>query len=281
MLLVLVGGGAAVIMLLFAVVLYLVFRTPGQPVAAATAPAPAAAAPTPVVIPPPPPPAVAPTPTPVAAAPTDAKPADAAAAPAPAAAPAANAPKAPPPVVAAAKPTGSGSGHSTGSGKGSRSSEGGESAPVAAKPSAAADDDDFSKAFGGASTKPPKAAVEDRPASEKPAKKSAGYIPPAPGDSSIKDDLSPVDVMSVVKDHLSEIQNCKNEQKAKDPNLHGSLKMRWKVQTSGKTSNVAVAPDSEVKGDAAIAGCIGGLVRTWVFPKHRNEGPPIDFPFKF
>jgi hypothetical protein len=55
--------------------------------------------------------------------------------------------------------------------------------------------------------------------------------------------------------------------------------MKWQIQTSGKTSQVSVVTD-EFKG-TYMAGCVGGLIKGWVFPRHKNQGEPIQFPFKF
>ena len=57
------------------------------------------------------------------------------------------------------------------------------------------------------------------------------------------------------------------------------MMMWWTIQTSGKTSNVGVASD-EFKG-TYIAGCIGGLIKGWAFPRHKVQGEPVTFPFKF
>jgi len=55
--------------------------------------------------------------------------------------------------------------------------------------------------------------------------------------------------------------------------------MKWTIQTSGKVSNVQVASD-EFKS-TYIAGCVGGLVKSWAFPRHKTQGDPVVFPFKF
>ena len=47
----------------------------------------------------------------------------------------------------------------------------------------------------------------------------------------------------------------------------------------GKTSNVSVASE-EFKG-TVIAGCVGNLIKTMTFPKHKKQGEAITFPFKF
>ena len=48
--------------------------------------------------------------------------------------------------------------------------------------------------------------------------------------------------MSVVLANKSSIVRCVNEQKSRDPNLHGTLVMHWVIQTSGKTTTSRPAP---------------------------------------
>ena len=69
--------------------------------------------------------------------------------------------------------------------------------------------------------------------------KKTAYVPPAPGSSNtteVPDRLPKGDIMSVVLANKPSIVRCVNEQKTRDPNLHGTLVMHWVIQTSGKTS---------------------------------------------
>jgi hypothetical protein len=88
------------------------------------------------------------------------------------------------------------------------------------------------------------------------------------------------DIMSVVLANKSSMVRCVDEQKSRDPNLHGTLVMHWVIQTSGKTTNVG--PVTESYKSSYFATCMTGLVKTWQFPKHRfSPGQAVDFPFKF
>ncbi|PZR17448.1 MAG: gliding motility protein [Archangium gephyra] len=271
-------GGVFVLLVLVGLVVWLASRpqqvvvaqpTPvQQPVAVAQPPP--TPAPTPVPVP-------TPTPAPVAAAPTataDAGTAPVAAAPeaAPQPTAVATAPSPAPAPAAAVSPK-------TTQPKTSRSAiarNDPEPAPAPEPKRAASSgggDDDFDKAFGGSSA----------PKKEEPvaAKKGSGYIPPPPGASAadVKESLAQSDIMEVVLSNKSALANCVSQQKAKDPGTSGKLLMRWTIQTSGKTSNVGVASD-EFKG-TFIATCVGGLIKGWTFPKHKKQGEPITFPFKF
>jgi predicted Zn finger-like uncharacterized protein len=147
------------------------------------------------------------------------------------------------------------------------------SEPVASasrqKPEPAADDD-FDALFG--SKKPePKKAAESTPST---------YIPPAPGSGgSMREQLAQSDVMEVVLANRPAIVKCVNEQKKREPGSSGKLVMRWVIQTSGKTTAVAVRTEEFRK--TYLATCISGLIKGWTFPKHRKQGDPIDFPFTF
>jgi len=135
-------------------------------------------------------------------------------------------------------------------------------------------DDLFDEVFGtgGSSAK-----SEDSRSSKK-----SAYVPPAPGSSSteVPDRLPKGDIMSVVLANKPAIVRCVNEQKARDPNLHGTLVMHWVIQTSGKTTQVNAVTD-QFKS-SYMATCLGGLVKSWNFPKHKYQpGEPVDFPFTF
>ena len=138
------------------------------------------------------------------------------------------------------------------------------------------DDDEFASAFGTGDKETPKSGAAEP-------KKKAVYIPPAPGAASndVKESLSMPDVLEVVTGYKPALAKCVEEQRKKEPGVTGKLVMTWKIQTNGKTSNVAVAPQSEEFKTTYMAGCVGGLVKTWTFPKHKVVGDPILFPFKF
>lgn len=154
-------------------------------------------------------------------------------------------------------------------------------APAAAPKASAKDEpaDDFESAFGGGSKKAaPKPEAAPEPASSKP---KNVYIPPAAGSApaEVKNSLETSDVMEVVLSNKAALANCVQEQKKREPGISGKLVMKWTIQTSGRTSNVSVVSE-EFKG-TYLAGCIGGLIKTWSFPRHKVQGDPVSFPFKF
>jgi len=112
--------------------------------------------------------------------------------------------------------------------------------------------------------------------------KKTAYVPPAPGASStdVPERLPKGDIMSIVLANKPKIVQCVNEQKARDPNLHGTLVMHWVIQTSGKTASVSAVTDQF--RSSYMATCLSGLVKSWNFPKHKYQpGEPVDFPFTF
>jgi predicted Zn finger-like uncharacterized protein len=139
---------------------------------------------------------------------------------------------------------------------------------------AARSDDPFEDIFG--SPKAPAAAPKKAEAQQKP----AVYVPPAPGaGSDIPESLGQSDIMQVVLSNKPSIVKCVQQQKASDPGASGKLVMRWTVQTSGRVSGISVQ-SPEFK-DSQMASCITALIKTWTFPRHRQQGEPINFPFTF
>lgn len=133
-------------------------------------------------------------------------------------------------------------------------------------------DDDFDSLFG-----KPKAQPKTQPGSSS---TPTPYIPPEPGGGGkTQDSLAQSDIMAVVLANKPAIVKCVSEQKKRDPDISGKLVMRWVIQTSGRTTGVAVRSEEFKK--TYMASCITGLIKGWTFPKHKKQGDPIDFPFTF
>ncbi len=134
-------------------------------------------------------------------------------------------------------------------------------------------DDLFDEVFGTPDGKKAAPAAGDK-------SKKTAYVPPAPGVTDVPEKVGDGDIMSVVLANKASMVRCVDEQKSRDPNLHGTLVMHWVIQTSGKTTNVG--PGTEGYKSSYFATCMTGLVKTWQFPKHRySPGQAVDFPFKF
>ncbi len=136
--------------------------------------------------------------------------------------------------------------------------------------------DEFDEMFGDKKGGKKEAASSD---SEPAPKKSNVYVPPAPGGAGVKESLGQSDIMEVVLANKSGLAKCAEEQRKKDPGTSGKLVMRWTIQTSGRPANVGVASE-EFKG-TYMAECVGKLIKSMSFPKHKVQGEPVQFPFKF
>jgi hypothetical protein len=139
--------------------------------------------------------------------------------------------------------------------------------------------DDFDSAFGGGIKG--KAGDDSDESYGYSGKRGAGYIPPAPGASGgdVKESLGQSDIMEVVLANKAALGACVQRQKASDPSLSGKLLMKWTILASGRTANISVE-SPEFKG-TVMAQCVADLIRGMIFPKHKKQGDPITFPFKF
>ncbi len=259
------AGGALLLVVLIGLIVWLATRQPQVVVQPTPVPVPVAAVtPTP-----------APAPAPIAAAPVAAAPVAAPVEPAPTPEPAA-------PVAAPADPTPAQPRVAS-----PRPSGGTTRTPVARaepsepketkRPAASEEKDEFAAAFGGSSGS--KTTPKDEPKGDSGGKKTT-YIPPAPGGGGdVKASLAQSDIMEVVLANKGGLAKCAEEQRKRDPGTSGKLVMRWTIQTSGRTSNVGVVSE-EFKG-TYMATCVGGLIKGWTFPRHKTQGEPVSFPFKF
>jgi predicted Zn finger-like uncharacterized protein len=286
-------GAGVLVLLLVGTVIYLAARSSPGP-AAVPAPQAAGAAERNAAPPPPGLPGAAPAPAPALAAaqaqatptsPSVAVPPPAAGTPAEGAAAAPSAPAAGAVAVEAESerktPTRASSSHGSRGPRSDKREAADKAASKAAEPKAEqkseapASDDDFSKAFGSGGAREPK---KEAPKGD--SKKTAVYIPPAPGaGGEVKESLGQSDIFEVVVANKSSLVKCADEQRKKEPGTSGKLVMRWTIQTNGRATNVSVV--TEEYKSTYFAGCVGGLIKTWVFPRHKQQGEPVMFPFKF
>jgi predicted Zn finger-like uncharacterized protein len=226
--------------------------------APAEAPPPAAPPPAPKAAPPAPPAAVAaaPTPAPAAAAPAPKAPEPARAEPRPA-------PKAAPTKLAAAEPSRTAT-------RTERRAEAPPPAPApAASPKKKADplldfdssgDSALDEALGGT-----------------PSGRSV-YVPPRPG-SDLPAQLSASQINESVLGQVDALRRCVSEQKARDPDATGTLKMRWLILGDGAVRDVKCLSPEYASGP--FASCIAGVVRSIRFPRSATKGQEVTFPFTF
>jgi predicted Zn finger-like uncharacterized protein len=164
-------------------------------------------------------------------------------------------------------------------------SEGKSEAPKKEEPSARASpgssgDDDFERVFAGSSSKS-KASDDSKSDSPTPSKKKEVYIPPAPGSAGgdSKESLETSDIFETVRANSGALQGCAAEQRKREPGVTGRLVVKWTIQTSGKVSSVSVV--SEEFKSTYMATCVSNVIKGISFPRHKKQGEPVQFPFKF
>ena len=85
--------------------------------------------------------------------------------------------------------------------------------------------------------------------------------------------------METVVANKSGLQRCAEEQKKREGGSSGKIVMKWTIETSGSVKNVSVVTE-ELKG-SYMASCMSTLIKGMKFPRHKKQGEPVQFPFKF
>jgi hypothetical protein len=104
------------------------------------------------------------------------------------------------------------------------------------------------------------------------------YVPPDVGQE-LPEVLDREDVLQVVLAHKDELVECVREQQQREPDLHGTLTVRWTILPNG--ASTAVAVESEQLRGTALAGCARQRIGKWTFPAHRVQMGPVRVPFTF
>ncbi|HEY6100407.1 MAG TPA: adventurous gliding motility protein GltJ [Anaeromyxobacter sp.] len=106
------------------------------------------------------------------------------------------------------------------------------------------------------------------------------YVPPArAGGGALPDKVSPGDINAAVAQRIDALRRCVSEQKAREPDASGTLKMRWVIQGDGSASDVKCLTAQYAQG--AFAQCIAGIVKGIKFPRSSTTGQEVTFPFNF
>jgi predicted Zn finger-like uncharacterized protein len=104
------------------------------------------------------------------------------------------------------------------------------------------------------------------------------YVPPRPG-SDLPAQLSASQINEAVVTQVDSLRRCVSEQKARDPEATGTLKMRWTIQGDGAVRDVKCLTPEYASGP--FAKCITGVVRGIHFPRSGTKGQEVTFPFTF
>lgn len=103
--------------------------------------------------------------------------------------------------------------------------------------------------------------------------------PPKRAARAVPAQLTPAAVMQVVVAHKADVVACLDAARAEDPELTGTLEMRWTVAPGGEVEDVqVVTPEHQ---GSELGACVAGAISGWQFPRHTDLQPPITFPFRF
>lgn len=104
------------------------------------------------------------------------------------------------------------------------------------------------------------------------------YVPPRPG-GEVPAKLSSAQINESVAQRIDGLQRCVSEQKARDADATGTLKMRWIIAGDGSVRDVKCLTPEYASGQ--FAQCLAGVVKTIKFPRSTSAGQEVTFPFKF
>lgn len=106
------------------------------------------------------------------------------------------------------------------------------------------------------------------------------YVPPRPGGTSeLASKLTPAQINEAVAGKVDALRRCVSEQKAREPDASGVIKMRWVIGADGVPRDVKCLTAEYAK--SAFASCITGVVRATRFPRSATKGQEVTFPFSF
>jgi hypothetical protein len=105
------------------------------------------------------------------------------------------------------------------------------------------------------------------------------YVPPPAGATALPAKLSTDQINEAVLGRVDALRRCVSEQKARDPDATGTLKMHWVVGPDGGVRDVRTLTPEYANGQ--FAQCITGVVRSIRFPRSTTTGPDVTFPFRF
>jgi predicted Zn finger-like uncharacterized protein len=102
------------------------------------------------------------------------------------------------------------------------------------------------------------------------------YVPPRPG-GDLPAKLSSAQINEAVAGRMDELRRCMSEQKTREPDATGVLRMRWVIAGDGSVREVnTLTPEH-----AGFGQCIGGVIKATPFPRSATTGQEVTFPFKF
>jgi hypothetical protein len=105
------------------------------------------------------------------------------------------------------------------------------------------------------------------------------WVPPEPTNTQTPASLTQSDIFAVVLANKGDVAGCVSAGKAPNAEQGKRVVVRWSIAPSGKVKDV-VTETAEFQG-TALAHCLETKIRSWTFPKHREQGGAVRFPFVF
>ncbi|MEO1270401.1 MAG: AgmX/PglI C-terminal domain-containing protein, partial [Myxococcota bacterium] len=100
------------------------------------------------------------------------------------------------------------------------------------------------------------------------------------GSPAVKGSLSKEIIRRVIRRHIREVKYCYEQQLIKNKALAGRVVMKFTISATGRVAGAA--PVSNSTGSGAVASCVAGKVRRWVFPQPKGGGiVVVTYPFVF
>jgi hypothetical protein len=107
-----------------------------------------------------------------------------------------------------------------------------------------------------------------------------GGVASAPSHGARVQGLLPMEaVRKVVDQHISEVQECYENGLIRNPGLSGKLVVEWTIGTNGRVSKVGTKVATLQSN--AVADCIIGRLKGWVFPRPTGGTVIVSYPFIF
>uniref|UniRef100_UPI001F587430 AgmX/PglI C-terminal domain-containing protein n=1 Tax=Anaeromyxobacter terrae TaxID=2925406 RepID=UPI001F587430 len=122
------------------------------------------------------------------------------------------------------------------------------------------------------------AALDDALGGGSTASRRSVYVPPRPG-GELPAKLSSAQINEAVAQRIDSLQRCMSEQKARDAEATGTLKMRWLINADGSVRDVKCLTPEFASGQ--FAQCLAGVVKSIKFPRSTTSGQEVTFPFRF
>jgi TonB family protein len=99
-----------------------------------------------------------------------------------------------------------------------------------------------------------------------------------PGAAAVNGSLSADVIRRVVRRHLGEVRFCYEQALNSQPDLRGTVSVRWIISPSGSVTTSTVS--GSTLGSARVESCVASAVRRWTFPAPDGGGMvSVNYPF--